>query len=95
MDGTTYSEIGKMEEYGLFEIVVMLALAPVALVVAYFIFCFAFAALVLVGGPLLIIAGIGVLLGDGNALGLLLLLLGCGWTAWLLMKWGDSAVRAY
>ena len=37
-DGLANSEIGKMEEYGLFEYVVILACAPVALTTVFYLF---------------------------------------------------------
>ena len=79
-----------MEQYGLFEIVVMLALAPVALVVAYFMFGVACAALIFIGGPLLLVVGLALLLGGGNAAGLLLLVVGAAWTAWLFTRMSQS-----
>ena len=91
-DGITHSEIEKMEEYGMFEIVVMLALAPVAIVVACALFTAAMAAIVFLGGPVFLLAGFGLLVtGEGWA-SILPLIIGGNWTYWAYQKWIDSAV---
>ena len=74
-----------MEEYGMFEIVVMLALAPVAIIVAAGSFVF-------LGGPFFLIVAFALLVTGQGWVSILPFIIGGNWTYWAYKKCIDSAL---